>query len=281
MTTTPSPHLAAALSTSPAEAALSLSDVSVERSGRTILDGVSIALAPATLTCLVGPNGSGKTTLLRTASGLIEPLSGRVEISGRALRSLTRRHIAREIAYVPQSSRPSFDFSVAELVSMGRYPHEPLWSSRGHSRSQAGDAAHAPSIVRTALEQTDTLELAGRSVQNLSGGELQRVLIARCLAAESKVLLLDEPTSHLDLAHALELFRLCRELRQVGRALLVAVHDLNVALDLADEVVVLDEGRVVAAGPTSEVLTAELIREVFGVDVVSAPERPPLSFELP
>ena len=259
--------------------ALSLRNVSVERSQRKILDDVSIDLAPATLTCLVGPNGSGKTTLLRAAAGLVEPSAGATLCGGRPMKSMTRRQIAGEVAYVPQNTKPGFDFSVQELVTMGRYPHQSFWLRPARSRTPQLD--RDDDIIRESLTQTDTLHLSHRSVNTLSGGELQRVLVARCLAAESRVLLLDEPTAHLDLAHALELYDLCRRLRDAGRSVLVALHDLNAALSLADDVIVLDGGRVVATGPPDQVLTPALIREVFAVDVRPASSDPPLRFELP
>ncbi len=261
--------------------ALTLRGVTVERSHVRILDAVTIDFAPASLTCLVGPNGSGKTTLLRTAAGLIEPDSGDVEYSDRPLRSMTRRQIARDIGYVPQNTKPGFDFSVAELVTMGRYPHEPFWANRSRSVTAGCQERDGHDVVRESMALTDTLELADRSVHTLSGGELQRVLIARCLAAESRALLLDEPTAHLDLSHALELYELCRRLRSDGRTVVVAIHDLNAAMTLADEVIVLDAGRVVANGPPERVLDAERIRSVFGVDVSESPKDPPFRFELP
>ena len=228
--------------------------VRVTRAGRLILDGVDLELRPGQLTCLVGPNGAGKSSLLRVLMGLWEPEAGTVLLGDRSLHEHTRREIARRVAFVPQETQLSMEFTVTEVVAMGRYPHEGRF---------AGPSAHP--AAADALVRADVSHLAERLVTTLSGGERQRVLLARCLAAEAGTLLLDEPTASLDLRHAMELMQLCRALAQEGRAVCVAIHDLNAALRFAHHIAVMEGGRIVRAGPPADALTPALIEEVFGV----------------
>ncbi|HUP22631.1 MAG TPA: ABC transporter ATP-binding protein [Thermoanaerobaculia bacterium] len=211
------------------------------------------------LVALVGPNGAGKTTLLRLMAGVWAPSEGAMRLDGADLHTLPRRRLARRIAYVPQSSTPALDFTVSELVAMGRYAHQGWLGApapRDHER------------VRAALERCDAAHLAGRSAAHLSGGELQRVLIARCLATEAEILVLDEPTANLDVAHVLEIMELLAELAGAGRGVVLALHDLALARRFADRVALLAGGRLVAAGPAGDVLSAERVEQVFGVRVV-------------
>jgi iron complex transport system ATP-binding protein len=208
---------------------------------------------------LLGPNGAGKTTVLRLIAGLWRPTEGSVRFDGAELSDLPRRRIARRVAYVPQGVAPALDFTVLELVAMGRYVH------------QGWLGAPAPvdlERVRSALARCDVLHLEARSAARLSGGELQRVLIARCLATEAEILVLDEPTANLDVAHVLEVMELLVELARGGRAVAIALHDLALARRYADRAALLSGGRVVAEGGVREVLTAARIEEVFGVRVV-------------
>lgn len=225
------------------------------RSKRWILRDASVALEAGQLTCLVGPNGSGKSTLLRTLAGLWTPDEGVSALDGRPLSELSRREIAARVAFVPQGTRVGFDFTVREVVAMGRYPHQGRFA-----RATTGHPA-----VEEALQRTDTARFADRYITTLSGGEAQRVLLARCLATQAGVLLLDEPTSALDLQHALEVMALCRSLAEDGRAVCLALHDINHARRFADRVIVLKDGRVVAQGPGAEVLTPQRVLDVFGV----------------
>lgn len=222
-----------------------------------ILDGVSLELRAGELVALLGPNGSGKSTLVRVLAGTLAPSHGEVRLQGRLLGTLSRKDIAARLAVVPQDSQPALGFTVAEVVAMGRAPHQ-------SGLMLGSDADHR--AVDEALRRCELSELAHRPVHALSGGERQRVALARALAQAPRVLLLDEPGSHLDLRHAVALYRLLRALtRDEGLACLAVVHDLAAAARWADRVVVLERGRVVANGPPADVLTAELLSAVFGV----------------
>jgi len=221
------------------------------------LEDVSISIAPRSLTGLLGPNGCGKTTLLKLLSGVLKPDLGSVRLGDREVRLLSRRVLAQQIAVVPQETHPAFDFTVMEMVLMGRHPHLGAFQLEG-----PGDLA----IAREALIATGTLHLAGRSYMTLSGGEKQRVVIASALAQMPKVLLLDEPTASLDLGYQLEIASLLKQLnRQRGVTMVLATHDLNLAASLCDTLVLVREGRVLMQGPTKEVLTSASVRQLYGV----------------
>ncbi len=238
---------------------LELVDGGVERRGRWLLRDVDLAIEPAMLTSVVGPNGAGKSTLLRLLSGTWRLTEGKALLGGFDLSALPRRQAARRVAYVPQTVRPTFEFTVREFVTLGRYPHESrLFGTRSADRGW----------IDRCLDDTDVLALAERRVTTLSGGELQRVLMARCLATEAEVLLLDEPTSNLDLAHGLDLLGLARNLVDEGRSVVLVLHDLNAAARFADRVAVLDGGALIAEGPPAEVLNPDLLRRVFRVEAV-------------
>ncbi|MFE0719412.1 ABC transporter ATP-binding protein [Streptomyces rochei] len=221
--------------------------------GRLILDGVSLAPQPGSVTGLLGPNGSGKSTLLRLLSGVLAPASGVVTLDGRPLGDWGRRAVARRVAVVEQHADTLVELTVLDVVRLGRIPHRRAWASAGDADEDA---------VRTALERTGLTDRADRFWHTLSGGERQRVQIARALAQEPRELLLDEPTNHLDVQHQLELLNLIAELPVTS---VVALHDLNLAAMYCDQVVVLRQGRVVAAGPPGDTLTESLIADVYGV----------------
>jgi len=237
---------------------------------REVLRGVQLELATGTVCTILGPNGSGKTTLLRCLLGEHTPSRGSVAIMGEPLESMSERTRARQLAYVPQLPSSAFAFTVRELVGMGRYAHQ---GSLGLQSRQ--DRA----LVEQAMERTDTLRFAGRTIGELSGGEAQCVMIARALAQQPRVMLLDEPTSHLDLRNQLRVVQLIRQLaREDDMAALVVGHDLNLAARHSDRLVLFHSGRVAATGAPDEVLEAELLRETYGVEVelIPAPEGPPL-----
>ncbi|MFI6421882.1 ABC transporter ATP-binding protein [Streptomyces sp. NPDC050842] len=221
--------------------------------GSPVLDGVSLAPRPGTVTGLLGPNGSGKSTLLRLLAGVLAPDSGVVTLDGDPLDGLGRRAVARRLAAVEQQADTQVDLTVLDAVRLGRVPHRRAWTPA----SAADEAA-----VRSALARTGLADMAHRSWRTLSGGERQRVQIARALAQEPRELLLDEPTNHLDIQHQLDLLTLVAGLRLTA---VVALHDLNLAAMYCDRLVVLAEGRVVARGTPDEVLTEELIAEVYRV----------------
>lgn len=230
--------------------------VGIEKEGRRILRGIDLSLEPGQVAALVGPNGSGKSTLLRLLCGVWSPTEGRVELNGRNLGDHPIRQIARSIALVRQSVSLRYSFTVREVVAMGRYPH---------TGRVGGLGAADERVVEESMVKTDVAGLADRHANRLSGGELQRVLLARCLATEAPVILLDEPTSNLDLSHSLEVLHLMRGLARGGKSVVVALHDLNAALRYADQAVVLSEGAAIDSGPVREVLTPEKVERVFGV----------------
>ena len=223
-----------------------------------MLHEVSLAIPRGGLVGILGPNGSGKTTLVRILSGTRRPLSGRVLLDGRSLDRYVRREVAKRIAVVPQDTELAFEYSVLEMVLMGRHPHLGLFELEGPA-----DFA----IAREMLAATGTSSLEDRPFSTLSGGEKQRVVIAAALAQASDVLLLDEPTASLDLAYQLEVAALLSELNHHrGVTIAISTHDLNLAATICRDLVLLKQGRVVAHGPTKDVLTARNVRELYGVD---------------
>jgi len=235
---------------------LELNNAGINIDGRWLLRQASLELRGGGLLALVGPNGSGKSTLLRLLGGLWKADEGSVTLDGRDLKSLPRRAIARAIAYTPQDTRLDLAFNVREVVMMGRHPH----LGRFEVERESDRAA-----VNEAMRRADVIQLADRFVTELSGGERQRVLLARSLATEAPILLLDEPTASLDIAHALDVLSLCRELAEGGKAIALAIHDLNLAARFADRVALLDKGRLTACGGADEVLRVESLNRVFGV----------------
>jgi iron complex transport system ATP-binding protein len=222
---------------------------------RPALDGVSCSVRGAELVAVVGPNGSGKTSLVRALTGLVPLAGGAVLVEGRPVGAWERREFARVVGVVPQREELVFPLTVEETVLLGRYARlGPL----------AAPAAVDTAAVRGALRRCDVEGLAGRAVDSLSGGEWQRVRIARALAQEPRVLVLDEPTASLDVRHEMELFELIRQLVDAGLAGLVITHELNLAARFADRMVLLRDGTVAATGTPREVLTADRLAGVFG-----------------
>ena len=223
-----------------------------------VLTAVSLAVPRGAIVGLLGPNGSGKTTLLKLLAGTLATDRGRVAIDGVPVSTLSRRAMARRIAVVPQETHSAFDFSALDIVLMGRYPYLGAFELEGGS-----DLA----IARDALSATGTLSLEQRRFATLSGGEKQRVVIASALAQASDVLLLDEPTASLDLGYQFDITALLARLnRECGVTMVVSTHDLNLAAMLCSELVLIKGGRVIAQGPTPEVLTAAHVRSLYGVD---------------
>jgi iron complex transport system ATP-binding protein len=231
-------------------------DVSVSLARRLVLTGATCAIRPGTLTAIFGPNGSGKSTLLRVLAGLLPPRDGVVSLDGTPINALGRRGIARRVAFLPQDSRCDFGFTVNEVVSMGRHAHRRRFQP-------AGDDDRA--AVERAIVACDLGTLRDRPIDRLSGGERQRAAIARCLAAEPDVVLLDEPTAHLDLEHALDVLERCRSLSAAGCAVAVASHDVASVFRYASHALVLHRGSIVHLGPAAEVLTSEVCEGVFAV----------------
>ncbi len=223
-----------------------------------LVRNVSMEVLPNRITALVGPNGSGKSTVLRMLAGLWRPSEGHVSVDGSEMASLGRRDLARRIAFVPQNPRIDVPFTVRDVVSMGRHPHLGRFESTRPRDLEA---------VESALARVDVTDLADRRVNELSGGEFQRVVIARSLATEAEAILLDEPTSNLDLDHSLETLELLSRLAAEGKAIAVALHDLNAVARWADHAALLHRGRLRAHGTVLQVLSDELLVPVFEVDI--------------
>jgi iron complex transport system ATP-binding protein len=238
--------------------AVAFEQVTVEAGGRPIVDGVSFTVEPAAWVSLLGPNGAGKTTLLRVLAGL-RRFRGSVRLAGRELAELGRREAARQVALVPQTPVVPPAMSVGDYVLLGRTPHMGVLAREG-----ARDRAAA----REALVRLELDSLAERPLSSLSGGELQRAVIARALAQSAPVLLLDEPTTALDVGHQQQVLELVDELRRAdGLTVVAAMHDLTLAAQYGDRLVLIDRGRVLAEGDAREVLTEERIASLYGATV--------------
>ncbi|MFC0844030.1 ABC transporter ATP-binding protein [Streptomyces noboritoensis] len=229
---------------------IDIDGVTVEAARTRLVDDVRLTADSGAFVGLVGPNGSGKSTLLRSVYRALRPTRGVVRLDGDDLHAMDPQAAARVLAALPQESSADFDFTVAEVVAMGRLPH------RGRT------AASDREICARAMERTGVAHLADRGLLSLSGGEKQRVLIARALAQEPQVLVLDEPTNHLDIAHQLDVLSLVRD---SGVTVLAALHDLNLAAAHCDLLYVIDGGRIVASGSPHDVLQPELLAQTFGV----------------
>lgn len=223
--------------------------------GKTVLSGVTFSLRQGTITALLGPNGSGKSTLLKAASKTLAPMAGEMMVEGLPLSSLGYRQAARKIAFVPQEEPMAFDFTVEQVVLMGRLAISGSFF----------DSKEDKEAARRAMAAADCLHLRERPASEISGGERQRVLIARALAQESRLLLLDEPTSHLDVGHQVAIAALLKGLSVGGYTILAAIHDLNFAAELADEAILLSEGKLVMHSPMSSLLDSDLADRTYQV----------------
>ena len=236
--------------------AVSAQDLFYEVQAETLLDGVTLHADRGQLVGLIGPNGAGKSTLLRAISGILGYRDGAVRLDGSDIKSLSSKDIAAGLALVPQIAPYTHGFTCIELVLMGRYPHLGRFQIEGKEDDR---------IARDAMRLTETEQFADRTLDTLSGGERQRVFVSRALAQQPRVLLLDEPTSNLDVLHQLKVFDLVRRLVDDGLTAIAAIHDLNMAARYCDRLVLLTGGRVLAEGSPEEVLSPETIESAFGV----------------
>jgi iron complex transport system ATP-binding protein len=237
--------------------------VTLRYQARVISQDLSLAIPDGSFTAIVGPNACGKSTLLRALSRLLVPDAGQVVLDGKAISALPSREVARKLGLLPQSPVAPDGLTVAELVARGRFPHQSFL------RQWSPDDERA---VRSALEATGTLPLAERPVAELSGGQRQRVWIAMTLAQETDILLLDEPTTFLDIVHQVELLELLAGLNAQGRTVVAVLHELNLAFRYASHLVAMCEGAVVAEGAPETIVTDQLMRQVFGLDALVQPD---------
>lgn len=227
-------------------------DVSVVLGGREVVRGVSLDVGPGELVALVGPNGCGKSTLLSVLSGTRTPEHGHIEVDGRDVRTTSMRELARHRSLVTQQNRVDTPFTVAQVVAMGRYP----WL-------RTPRAANSPAVIADAMDLCELRDIADRPFGQLSGGQQARVSLARALAQDTPVMMLDEPTAALDIHHQEQVLDILRVHRDAGNAVLLVVHDLTLAAAYADRVAVMKDGRLLAIGPTAEVMTVDLLSRTY------------------
>jgi len=224
-----------------------------------VLNGLSFNIEKGRFVSIIGPNGSGKSTLLKILSQLYTPLSGNVLIYGDDINDFKKKELARKIALVPQDTTIDFEFTVKDIVYMGRHPYK--------GRFQKDDE-NDYSIVRKSMEMTNTIYLKDRLITEISGGERQRVIIAKALAQDPSIILLDEPTSHLDINHQVEILNLLKKLnRDKGTTIVIVVHDINLASRYSDEIILLNEGKIIGMGSPEDVITNENIEDAYDLKV--------------
>ncbi|QZA87944.1 heme ABC transporter ATP-binding protein [Salinarchaeum sp. IM2453] len=235
---------------------INIKNINITLGSTEILSDVSLTVEAGSFVGLIGPNGAGKTTLLRTLNGYLEPDGGRIRVDDADVSTLSSEEIGRRVATVPQKTTFAFDFSVEEIVAMGRMPHQNRLSPTTKEDKMA---------VQRALDKTRTAQFAERNVRELSGGERQRVLLAQALAQSTPVLLLDEPTANLDVNHQVQTLSLVRELADSGKTVIAAIHDLELAARFCDDIALLADGTIAAHGSPKEVYTTKQLEETFGV----------------
>jgi len=252
---------------------IELDQVSFSYEDEDIFEGISLGVARGESMGFLGENGSGKTTLLRLMAGLLRPREGKIMLLGRDLNSYRRKEVAREVSIVAQGTEPVFDFTVEEVVLMGRNPYIPLFG--GESREDIEKTEEA-------MRKMGVIDLRGKVVTQLSAGELQRVIIARSLAQETRILLLDEPTTGLDVRHRIELVRLLKRMREEREMTIVTVsHDIDMIAHFVDRVILMGRGVFLADGPTREVVSPEKLYETYGVRMIVDDDERGLTVRMP
>jgi iron complex transport system ATP-binding protein len=237
---------------------LTIQDIHFSIEDKKILDGVSIHFEPCKIHGIIGPNGSGKSTLLKNICRIWEPQSGTILLQGKNYRSIPRKELSRLVTLVPQNTAVGFPISVFDIVSMGRNPH---WGRFEGMKQKDRE------IIEQALQQTNIYALKDRNINELSGGEGQLAIIARALATEASLILLDEPTAELDIKHTLAIMHILFELRAQGKTILVTVHDLNLARKFCDTISIIHRGKIFYSGAPAEAFSPENIKQVFDVQV--------------
>ena len=235
---------------------LGVENITAQYDQRVIFEKLSIEIPDKSFTVIIGPNACGKSTLLRTLSNLIKPSAGHVLLDGKEISSYKSKEVAKKLGLLPQSSIAPDGITVANLVAHGRYPYQNLIQQWTEADEHA---------VLTAMELTNTLDIANRYVDELSGGQRQRVWVAMVLAQQTPLLLLDEPTTYLDISHQIELLELFTDLNEQGNTLVAVLHDLNHAARYATHLIAMKAGKVIAQGNPSDIVTEELVEEVFGL----------------
>jgi len=241
------------------ESRLWTENITIKYDNRVISRNLSVQIPDGSFTVIVGPNGCGKSTLLRTLSNLLKPSEGQILLDGKAITAYKSKEVARKLGLLPQSSTAPDGITVANLIAHGRYPYQSLirqWTDEDEA------------AVMSAMELTNTSDLSHRYVDELSGGQRQRVWVAMVLAQQTPILLLDEPTTYLDIAHQIELLELFKDLNQQGNTLVAVLHDLNHAARYADNIIAMKDGQVIAQGDPREIITAKLVEEVFGLKCI-------------
>jgi iron complex transport system ATP-binding protein len=235
-------------------ARLTGTDLTLAYDQRVVASSLDVVIPDGSFTVIIGPNACGKSTLLRALARMMKPRTGAVHLDGSVITSLPSKEVARRLGLLPQSSIVPDGITVADLVARGRYPHQRLM----RQWSKADEAA-----VGEAMRATDVAELSERIVDELSGGQRQRVWLAMALAQETPILLLDEPTTFLDISHQIEVLDLCADLHEAGRTMVAVLHDLNQACRYATHLIVMRDGAIVAEGDPGRIITTELVRQVF------------------
>lgn len=235
---------------------ISVNDLEFSYGNRKVIDSVSFNLNPGEILGILGPNGSGKTTLIKLVGGILKKGKGRIEIMGKEIEKYSRKELARKLAIVPSDLEPGFDFSVYDMVAMGRYPYLGLFDTFSPEDIE---------IIEKSMRSTGIMELSGHSIREISGGEKQRMLIARALAQNTDILLMDEPTSNLDIKYQVEILELIENIRKTGRAILLTMHDVNMAVRYCTRIALLSKGRIFSIGQPEMVISEESITAVYGI----------------